>query len=396
MSINRNIINRCYLSLTTWFYHPDIDMKSWEILSRGSATLIIPPSLPNVSSSSSSTSSSSSSISSSSTPSWQLLASYHVTHPHEFPQYYSYDQYPWLNILSSHNLRYTLELRSAKSGHILFQIPLPSGNNNHHHHNLKTNHTFPNPDTLSSSSSSSTLIGHPGGRDISCMNLSSHFKELLLNQFQNYNTLITTKDQYTLLPLQLSPTNITETASVLFHGHFLRTVNIPSTGNIRSPSSSTDNIENDTLLLSNSDPFLYLSKKEDQVSYLEPLSIPGRILVRSTQQIFARTNEILEMGMCGGPVTLDTLGKIENNNNTNLCYGIIEGIVPVQEKDTEINPNTTSSSSESTSSSKLQNIKKLLSGCTVFIEADVLQEFCKDVYNEGLQYTNYLKKKKLE
>lgn len=452
MSVNRRIIPRCYLSLTTWFYHPDIDMKSWEILSRGSATLIIPPTLPlsHASSLSSYPSLSSKShppaaksssqrllypASSSSSPSvtelpWQLLASYHVTHPYHFPQYYPVERYPWLDILTASNLRYTVEVREDTTGSILRQFTLPYTTTSHQrstHQSTK----LPMPmDTRSSSYEG--LIGHPGGRDVSAINLSPSFVSDHFLQFfaplppPQGVTISSTSYSYQLQPLQLSTTNISETSSVAFHGHFLRSrltnssslAVHPSISSTSSTSTYKDNIDKNTTEDQNDKQILLsLSHQEDQGSYLQPRSIPGRVIVRSSHQIFARTKEVLEMGMCGGPVTLDIVGGIassSNNNDeaaltttnsnnstshlhaipsSNLCYGIIEGIVPVNEsspeetdeKDTTVQP----SSSTTHNSSTLHNIKKLLSGCSVFIEADTLYNFCYNLYTEGQQYNQY-------
>ena len=56
---------------------------------------------------------------------------------------------------------------------------------------------------------------------------------------------------------------------------------------------------------------------KDDISLLLPREIPGYLLARSDRQTFCKTAELLEMGMCGGPVLLGE-----------ECVGIVEGIVP--------------------------------------------------------------------
>jgi hypothetical protein len=66
--------------------------------------------------------------------------------------------------------------------------------------------------------------------------------------------------------------------------------------------------------------------EESDGDQIEPQSIGGSFfwLNPSTKQAFARSDRVLEQGMCGGAVT-----PREDND---ICVGMIEGIVPVMEE----------------------------------------------------------------
>lgn len=51
-----------------------------------------------------------------------------------------------------------------------------------------------------------------------------------------------------------------------------------------------------------------------------PRRLTGAVAQRSASQVFLRTSEVLEMGMCGGPVTLQACGAL---------VGVVEGLVPL-------------------------------------------------------------------
>ncbi len=92
--------SRHFLSLTTYFFHPDIEMKTWEVLSRGTATLLRPPPAAGA-------------------PQppllLLLLASHHVTHPHRFPQYYPRDDFAFMQLLEDKHVRCSVELREVRA-----------------------------------------------------------------------------------------------------------------------------------------------------------------------------------------------------------------------------------------------------------------------------------------
>lgn len=60
------------------------------------------------------------------------------------------------------------------------------------------------------------------------------------------------------------------------------------------------------------------SSPESDPGLQRPHVVRGSFVTRRGLQLFARTDEVLSLGMCGGPV-LDEQGK---------CVGMVEGIVP--------------------------------------------------------------------
>lgn len=124
MSISRDMAStmarRSFLSISTWFLHPDIDMKDWEVLSRGSATLLLANdalsgALREGSNSRSTSNSRRGGGGSDGRPvPWNLIAAHHVTHPFRFPQYYGGEQYGFLEILEEQHVRHTLEVREVR------------------------------------------------------------------------------------------------------------------------------------------------------------------------------------------------------------------------------------------------------------------------------------------
>ena len=86
-----------------------------------------------------------------------------------------------------------------------------------------------------------------------------------------------------------------------------------------------------------------------------PMDIEGRVLTRTELQTFCRTAQTLEMGMCGGAAS-DSEGR---------CAGIVEGVVP---------------DAQPGASRALQEI----AGTAVYIEADLLRGFLKEVERELL------------
>jgi hypothetical protein len=92
-------------------------------------------------------------------------------------------------------------------------------------------------------------------------------------------------------------------------------------------------------------------------SPMHPFRTSGAFLARSERQVFAKTNQLLQMGMCGGPV-IDAA-------DLDVCYGIVEGIVPEP-----------SSENEGATPSKG---RQLLSGAAVFVEASDIRRFLTHV-----------------
>ncbi|KAK8803849.1 hypothetical protein WA158_001543 [Blastocystis sp. Blastoise] len=98
----------------------------------------------------------------------------------------------------------------------------------------------------------------------------------------------------------------------------------------------------------------YDEEKQEDVSILLPRKVPGQLLAASNHRIFAKTEENLTQGMCGGPV-VDSRG---------LCRGITEGIV---------------SSMEDGLTVKDPFLQKKLENCGVFIESTELIPFIEDI-----------------
>lgn len=86
---------RRVLSLSSSFYHPDIDMKDFELLSQASACLVPTgdPHLPQK---------------------FHILASAHVTHPWRFPNYYPHETHAFVHVLSEEHIRCSVGLRNVR------------------------------------------------------------------------------------------------------------------------------------------------------------------------------------------------------------------------------------------------------------------------------------------
>jgi hypothetical protein len=79
------------LSLTSWFFHPDVvGMSDYEVLSRASAFAV--PARAR-----------------SAGP--HFVLSQHVTHPFNYARYYPEERYPFVHALAEDNVRCTLEAR---------------------------------------------------------------------------------------------------------------------------------------------------------------------------------------------------------------------------------------------------------------------------------------------
>lgn len=135
-----------------------------------------------------------------------------------------------------------------------------------------------------------------------------------------------------LEPLQLASEVCPSAAPLLFEGHFLEDAQSDASANGIGSGSGSGNGE------------------AAAAQVLIPRSVRGHFLARSERgQTFARTpSAVLPMGMCGGPV-LDHAGAVT---------GVIEGIVPATNGDTNTNGDSVAA-----------RARKLLSGCVVFVDA---------------------------
>jgi hypothetical protein len=87
------------------------------------------------------------------------------------------------------------------------------------------------------------------------------------------------------------------------------------------------------------------------------------VLLRSQRQVFARTAELLEEGMCGGAVVARAEGGEAE------CVGIVEGIVPpaVGAEEPATGP---------------ERARRLLANAAVFVEAEEMRAFLEDAASQ--------------
>lgn len=98
-------------------------------------------------------------------------------------------------------------------------------------------------------------------------------------------------------------------------------------------------------------------------SVLVPHHAHGHLLARSDVQTFARTHgEVLEMGMCGGPICRESDGA---------CVGIVEGIVPSAASDAP--------PAGSADETPRQKAARLLGGSAVMIDSLEIAKFVRSV-----------------
>eukprot|EP01138_Halocafeteria_seosinensis_P012879 gb/GECG01013157.1/.p1 GENE.gb/GECG01013157.1/~~gb/GECG01013157.1/.p1 ORF type:complete len:224 (+),score=6.91 gb/GECG01013157.1/:1-672(+) len=113
--------DRPVLTLTAHFRVPEQGMEEYEPLSRSSAFIV----------GSDLEQSPADNLAEDGTPAFgafnklHFLTSQHVTHPFRFPQYYPPEQgYEFIQFISEEHMKYTVELRDANDGNIVFQFPL--------------------------------------------------------------------------------------------------------------------------------------------------------------------------------------------------------------------------------------------------------------------------------
>jgi hypothetical protein len=316
--------SRPFLSVTSWFFHPEIDMLwGWEVLSRGSAALLhvspsaspSPPSLP---------------------PRLVAAASHHVTHPHRFPRYYPREEFGFLEALGDEHVRHTVEVREEGTGKILAWAPVGGGDEEGQEEGdgegRRSRVLLRAP-----AFGRSPIVGHPT-RDVSLLPLDAATERRLWAGADAAGV--------PLRALRLARTRPHEATALTFFGHFLRASGTGAGKGAGAGASSS------TLL---------------------PRTISGKLLLRSPQQVFARTSEVLEMGMCGGPVTTSAGEEDE------ACVGVVEGIVAVSGGDAGGEGASVGAPSSSSPSPSPRQAKKLLSGCAVFVECDTLESFAREV-----------------
>lgn len=226
------------LALTTRFYHPAVQMRGWETLSRASAFLV--PASPEVTAAAGLR--------------WHVLLSAHVARPFLFPHYYDPARYPFVHVLGEDDVRCSVAVARGDSGGGgggAGGLPLRPGIRVHPHRDVAVGH-LEDEDALAAAAAAAGVA---------------------------------------LAPLALAGDPAGEGAPLAFFGHVLRGAGGGGGGDDEGGGELA----------------------------LVPHHAHGRLLARSPRQTFARTpGEVLEMGMCGGPVVGDD----------GACVGLVEGVVP--------------------------------------------------------------------
>jgi hypothetical protein len=94
---------RLAVSLTTWFFLPELGMSRYEVLSRSSACAVRLPSEKG-------------SRGARGERPWAFLTSQHVTHPFRYPAYYSAPEHAFVHLLCEADVKHTLEIRDVATG----------------------------------------------------------------------------------------------------------------------------------------------------------------------------------------------------------------------------------------------------------------------------------------
>lgn len=90
----RRLDVRRVASITSWFFHPELNMAEEEVLSRSSCFAVTSQGGMRL----------------------HFVASKHVTHPFLFPHLYPSPEFDWLRHLTDEHVRATLEIRKVSAG----------------------------------------------------------------------------------------------------------------------------------------------------------------------------------------------------------------------------------------------------------------------------------------
>lgn len=69
-----------------------------------------------------------------------------------------------------------------------------------------------------------------------------------------------------------------------------------------------------------------------------PIKVDGNIMGRTAHQVFASTQKVLQLGMCGGPVATALPANSDDPSESHMPYvaGLLEGIVPANHPDARL------------------------------------------------------------
>uniref|UniRef100_M4BSU8 Uncharacterized protein n=2 Tax=Hyaloperonospora arabidopsidis (strain Emoy2) TaxID=559515 RepID=M4BSU8_HYAAE len=108
--------------------------------------------------------------------------------------------------------------------------------------------------------------------------------------------------------------------------------------------------------------------KELEEGYQVPMTVAGHFVGRSSGgQVFARSQELLEEGMCGGAVIRAT---------THECVGIVEGIVPMSTGEDDQEPPR-----HDRNAHEVWQMRRALAGHVALIPSHDVEEFMNDPGN---------------
>ncbi len=331
------------LSITSWFHHSDLDMAfRWEPLSRGTATLLRAPDAG------------------AGGGRLALALSHHVAAPFAFPRLYPPEgARAFLARLSGARVRCSLELRCADSGRVRARV------------RLRPPREAP-------------VLGHAGGRDVAALAVREADLAALAAAAAAAGAPLSSLEREALRPLVLPPAGAAppaEGAPLGFRGHFLlgegAAAPEAAAGGAAIGGGGRDGDGDE-----GGGRGAYFADS----SRLLPRAVAGRLLLRSQRQVFARTRELLEEGMCGGAVVRADAGAGAGAGadatvaaDDSECLGIIEGIVPASAAVAAAPPGGVAEAE-----SAPDRARRLLAGAAVFVEAEELRAFLLDAALRGL------------
>jgi hypothetical protein len=195
-----------------------------------------------------------------------LLASQHVTHPHAYRHYFPEQAY--LEAVADADLRYSVEVCQEGTGSVLLRHRLPAALALHRHRE----------------------------RDVTVLALGR----------EEGSALLAATAALAGAPLRLAE-----------EGEAAAVEAAAGAAGAAGADGAADGGGRAGAPLTLAGHFLLGSGAE---GVMLPRRLSGAVAQRSARQVFLRTSAVLEMGMCGGPVTADASGAL---------VGIVEGLVPL-------------------------------------------------------------------